>query len=137
MSVVTSVMLICSIGDAEDNIASINAWLAGHDERRGYYELKEVSEGGGGSKVPQFEAWCGGFNYFGHLEDEFAAFVLGLEWYAEENLVLIMEPENGESRVFRPKRHAVVSVIEPPAPAQVRRVGPAPIFPDSWGKPRA
>lgn len=99
MSVVTGVMLLVSIGDGTDHsiIDEIQAWL----KARGRGQLAEISDYAGGSKHPQFEAFTAGINYF--LEDaEFCEFVLSREWKYPENVVLILQPEDGPTRVFRP-----------------------------------
>ena len=54
----------------------------------------------GGSKHPQVDVFGGGFNYFPN--DEFAAFVLSLPWQCQENVALLVNPENGPTKVFRP-----------------------------------
>lgn len=41
-----------------------------------------------------------GYNWFD--EDEFAAFVLSVDWNWPENVVLTIQPEEGETRVWRP-----------------------------------
>jgi hypothetical protein len=112
MSVVTGIMLICCLSDADDApLADIRAWLASREYAVGAYELKDVADFAGGSKHPQFAAFSAGCNYFdchgaetddGNGTEEFAAFVLSRAWNAPENVVLIMQPEEGETRVFRP-----------------------------------
>lgn len=102
MSVVTGIMLIIGAGDfGEQPIAEVQAWL--YDRR--LPPLVETSDASGGNKHPQFECWSGGFNYFD--DDEFIAFVMGREWLAPENMVLVVQPEEGASRVFRADRHQI------------------------------
>lgn len=97
MSVVTGIMLITSLND-DAAIAEVQAWLA---ERWGGQVLVDVSDSAGGRKHPQFEALAAGIN--GFVEDEeFAAFVISREWWNPENVVLIMQPEEGAARVYRP-----------------------------------
>lgn len=99
MSVVTGVILIIGAGDwGEGPLTEVQGWLS---ERHKGQQLSEIAEVAGGWKHPQFEAWAGGFNYF--LDDEdFVRFVMSREWYSPENVVLVMQPEDGETRVFRP-----------------------------------
>lgn len=106
MSVVTGIMLICSVAEEnEPPIAEVQAWLA---ERLNGQQLNDVSDHTGGSKHPQFLALGAGINYF--LDDnEFAAFVLSREWRSPENVVLTMQPEDGETRVFRPGGYGVLN----------------------------
>lgn len=140
MSRVTGVMLICEVSGNEERpdeqMAEILAWLAERETESGKWALTEISDHAGGWKHPQFDAWSGGFNWFGGLEDEFAAFVMSREWGAPENLVLIMQPEEGETRVFRPERNAVISVANAPNAEPMKAVGPPPAFPKSWAQRR-
>lgn len=75
----------------------INEWLGRWQTGAA---IKMVESGFGGDKHPQIRVAGGGFNYF--PEDEFAAFVLSQRWEWPESLVLIIQPENGEARIFRP-----------------------------------
>ncbi len=98
MSYVTGAMLICRAHE-DKQIAAIKQWLA---EKTGFddEQLAEVSDHAGGGKHPQFHAYCGGFNYFD--EDEFAMFAMSREWEFPENVVLILQPEDGPTRTFTP-----------------------------------
>ncbi len=141
MSRVTGVMIICELSDYGDRpgeaMSEVLAWIAAHPDNRGW-ALTETSDHAGGWKHPQFETWCGGFNFFEHAADNFAAFVMARDWDSPENLVLIMEHEEKETQVFRPKLHAVVSVApDPPKAEPMKAVGPPPPFPDSWARPKA
>jgi hypothetical protein len=96
MSVVTGIMLLLGAGDWDgEPLAEVQAWLAGKG-----FRLRDTSEGAGGNKHPQFEAWAAGINYFLRV-DEFAAFTMSRPWSAPENVVLVIQPEDGASRVFR------------------------------------
>lgn len=106
MSVVSGVVLCTSCGEDEAGedgevvlFEKINKWLA----EKGPFKLCRVESNFGGGKHPQMFVAGGGFNYF--PEDEFAAFVLGLPWHNPESVVLVMQPEEGETRVFRPATH--------------------------------
>jgi hypothetical protein len=102
MSVVTGVLLIFSVCEEEGRedhpvlLAHINDWLMERYSQR----LLLVQEHFGGSKHPQLFAAGAGFNYFD--EDAFADYVLSLPWALPENVVLILQPEEGSTRVFRP-----------------------------------
>lgn len=105
MSVVTGIMLIIGPGDfGEQPIAEVQGWLY---ERR-LPPLVDTSDASGGNKHPQFECWSGGFNYFD--DEEFVAFVMEREWLAPENMVLVVQPEEGSSRVLRAGRHRVDAI---------------------------
>lgn len=124
MSIVTGVMLIVSLLDADDDdpISEVKAWLREREYAPGAWALKEVSDQAGGWKHPQFAAFTGGFNMFD--EDDFASFVMSRPWNDPEALVLILQPEDGATRVFRPKGYGVEPVAEQPPEPQLERVGP-------------
>jgi len=103
MSVVTGVMLICSLSDGAEDvdciaITEIQAWL---DARFDGLQLRDVSHSAGGGKSPQFAAFCGGFNYMRDREDEFARFVMTRMWREPDEMVLVLRPENGPCKVYR------------------------------------
>jgi hypothetical protein len=99
MSVVTGVMLIVGALDwADSPLREVHDWVG---DRRPGEQLLDVSNHAGGRKHPEFEAWAAGFNYFGE-EEEFVSFVLSRQWIAPENLVLIISPQTGETKVHRP-----------------------------------
>lgn len=92
-------MLIIGYADDADGevVAEVQAWLA----ERGRGQLVDVADEAGGFKHPQFHALAAGVNYF--LEDnEFAAFVVSRDWRAPWSVVLILQPEEGETKVYRP-----------------------------------
>jgi hypothetical protein len=105
MSRVTGVMLICELSGFDDrpsdSVQQTLDWLAERESRPGEWRLKEIADHAGGFKHPQFEAWCGGFNFFEGQEDEFAAFVLSREWDMPELTVLVLQSEEADPRVFR------------------------------------
>jgi len=95
MSVVSGVTLLCSCVE-DDQMPALNAWL---DSQQIIARFREVSESGGGNKAPQQDIYQAGYNYF--REDEFAAFVGALPWQSPENVVLVIQPEDGKTRVWR------------------------------------
>ena len=103
MSVVSGVVLIvssCEENGETDTCTAwerANAWLV----ERGYAALARVERHASGTKHPQIWIGCAGLNHFRHREDEFAAFVLGLDWVSMENVVLTIQPEEGDTRVWR------------------------------------
>lgn len=100
MSSVTGLVLMCSLidgdGEGRQNIVGLDDWLA----QRGFRPLVDVSISSGGTKHPQCVTFHCGYNSF--PEDEFAQHVLSAKWADPENVVLIMQPEDGSTRVFRP-----------------------------------
>jgi hypothetical protein len=104
MSVVTGLTLIMARSEALQwaerppaNIDLINDWLSAH----GFMRLVDVSEDRLiGGKHPQCLVYPAGFNHF--PEDAFAACVRSLDWESPENVVLILQPEEGPTRVIRP-----------------------------------
>lgn len=107
MSVVSGVTLHFSVAedsteqpDGSDifaNITKINDWLA---ERR-FGPLASVEDHYGGSKHPQVALFGAGYNHF-MPRDEFIGFVLTLDWWNPENVVLLINPEEGATMIFRP-----------------------------------
>ena len=105
MSVVTAVTLIISVLDGSCNdtddpgpcVLEMNEWLG--QER--FLPLVEVTDHYGGSKHPQCLTYGAGFHGFPN-PTEFAEFVCSREWDQPENVVLIIQPEEGETVVYRP-----------------------------------
>jgi hypothetical protein len=102
MSNVTGLILVCSLMDGEgpaedgigDNIVALNAWL----HARGFGPLVDVADYSGGTKHPQCCTFHCGYNYFPAAE--FMNCVLAIHWDDPENLVLIMQPEEGATTVY-------------------------------------
>lgn len=80
-----------------DLVLKINEWMDNKNRRETF---RCVTEYYGGGKHPQVEVFGMGCNYF--LENEFAEFVIGLPWKYPEAVVLLINPEDGVTRVFRP-----------------------------------
>jgi hypothetical protein len=97
MSVVTGITLHVSVSEYGTPIHAINDWLG----KRGFSALNYAEDLYAGNKHPQIQLLGGGYNYFADHE-EFADFVLKQDWYAPESVVLIIEPEEGPAKVFRP-----------------------------------
>lgn len=96
MSVVSGVVLCTSCSDSDDLRARVQARLS--DTNWGG-RLKRVDDVAGGPKDPQMWIGIGGFNYLD--EEEFATFVLALPWRDPGNVVLVIQPEDGATRVWR------------------------------------
>lgn len=99
MSVVSGVTFLCTLG--ETDVVEVLEALA--SETTGYpVQFTEVQAHYGGNKHPQ-QTICGaGLNYFD--EDAFAARVLAYPWVYPENVVLVIQPEDGPTRVWQPTR---------------------------------
>lgn len=107
MSVVSGVTLHISVAEdsAEQadgseiyaNVSKINDWLA----ERNCAPLVSVEDHYGGSKRPQVAVFGAGYNYF-MPRDEFIGFVLTLDWWNPGNVVLLINPEDGPTMIFRP-----------------------------------
>lgn len=97
MSIVTGIILSTSCDEdmsaPESPWNLVNAWLV----ERNYGELKAVDDQFGGEKHPQITVAGGGYNQF--PEEEFAKFVLSLDWATPENVVLVVQPEDGPPKV--------------------------------------
>jgi hypothetical protein len=107
MSVVTGVTLICNgiDGDEEDGhgndvpapvIRSLNAWLEEHE----YGPLVSVENAAGGNKHPQCCIYAAGYN--GFRDEEFVEQFLAAPWSYPEEVILVMNPEEGAMKVFAP-----------------------------------
>lgn len=102
MGIVSGVVLCTScaetqVGDEDSPVVlfeRIGEWLVSRGQ------LNRVEDGFGGWKHPQMYVLGGGFNSF--PEDEFAEFVMSLPWDNPENVVLVIQPDQGTTRVFRP-----------------------------------
>ena len=111
MSVVSGVTLICGLGETgsadpdvyDDDgtllLKKLNAYLGSLEEHRSP-EFVELSDQYGGYKHPQHLVFGAGINYLD--EDRFAKEILSWPWKNPENVVLIIQPEEGDTRVFRP-----------------------------------
>jgi hypothetical protein len=104
VSVVTGFVLTCAL--AEDihraehppgSIALIGEWLAA---RRLAAPAEVADRHASGDKHPQLYLYAAGYNHF--PEDEFIAFFQTLAWQCPENVVLVLQPEQGPTRVVRP-----------------------------------
>lgn len=96
MSVVSGITLICSVvesgyGDAEDLLL----WLNSFNQK---FLFTEVAKTYGGSKHPQHFTFGAGVNYCN--EDQVAHYILSRDWQYPENVVLIIQPEDGNTRVW-------------------------------------
>lgn len=106
MSVVTGVVLCASCSEPDGSegedgpaawIETVNAWLS---ERSEAWLLTPVENRFGGGKHPQMNVAGGGFNHF--PEDDFLTFLRTLKWESPENVILVMQPEDGATIVWRP-----------------------------------
>jgi len=104
MSVVSGVTLLCSLEGCgeeydEDGIRILSRlnWYLEALGSASHFE--ELSEHYGGGKHPQQFVFGAGVNYLD--EDRFAEFVLSLPWEDPENVVLVIQPEDGPTRVWR------------------------------------
>lgn len=101
MSHVSGVVLTASVcedggdGSLGPGFVTVNEWLKANC--LGQF-LVEVSEHHGGSKRPQINVYVGGFNYLD--EEAFIKAVRAAPWVYPENVVLIVNPEDGPTRVF-------------------------------------
>ena len=105
MSVVTSVILTMTAGedgfDEEFNggttkLDALNETLADH----GKMPLACLTDHMCRGKHPQTLTFGGGYNYF--PTEAFTVAVQGIEWAYPENVVLIIQPEEGPTSVWRP-----------------------------------
>lgn len=98
MSVVTGIMLVLGLGEEDGQaLEQVQDWL----ESAGLNALSDVSDHASGNKHPQFLAMAAGYNYFPD-GDAFARFVLERDWHEPERVVLTIQPEHGDAKVYRP-----------------------------------
>ncbi|MBR2117248.1 MAG: hypothetical protein IJ935_00975 [Afipia sp.] len=100
MSGVTGLVLVCSLMDGDpaesSNVHELNSWL----KHRGFGELVDVAQHSGGTKHPEMCMFCCGYNDF--PENHFAEIAMSMNWMDPESVVLIMQPDEGSTRVIRP-----------------------------------
>lgn len=104
MSVVSSVILQVSCAEKGFDtdvtthflLDEINRWLG----RQGKLPLRDLTPYMPCGKHPQTFVFGGGYNYF--PEEEFAEHILSLEYEYPESVVLLINPEDGATKVFRP-----------------------------------
>lgn len=99
MSNVSGVTLLCSCAEHDNVIVKLHEWLRTHNQAP--CEFTELDEHYGGSKHPQQHVYGAGLNYLD--EAEFESFVRSLLWDYPENVVLVIQPEDGSTRTWRPK----------------------------------
>lgn len=104
MSVVSGVTLLCSLEGCgqkwEENGSRILARLNLYLEANGFASrFEELSDHYGGGRHPQQFVFGAGINYFD--EDGFANYAMSLPWESPENVVLVIQPEDGPTRVWR------------------------------------
>lgn len=105
MSIVTGIIVVASVCEGDGNLSPeasverLNDWLSAHyrDESRA---LRLLTEHFGGNKHPQLVAAGAGLNHLD--EDAFAEAFLAMPWTDPENVLLIMQPEDGPTKVIRP-----------------------------------
>lgn len=99
MSVVSGVTLICALSESDDEDGrDLLTWLQTYNDNRIHF--REISDTYGGNKHPQHFVLAAGINYLD--EDSFAAFVLRRSWRHPENVIVVIQPEDGATRIWRP-----------------------------------
>jgi hypothetical protein len=98
MSRVTGVVLCHTIGENSAIVDEINSWL----DARAFGALKQIDQAAGGSKCLEMNVFGAGFNFFGSVTHDFIAFVLSRTWLSPENVVLILQPPEDATMVYRP-----------------------------------
>lgn len=103
MSVVSGVTILCSLSEGHTEHGSdvaliLNGWLP---KSPGFFD---ISDSYAGTKHPQHYVFGAGINYM--LEDAFVEKFLAHKWEYPERAILIIQPEDGATRVFRPEEIA-------------------------------
>jgi hypothetical protein len=107
MSVITSVILTVSCVedgfdlDAKDStqIDRINGFIQAH----GHSDLQFLTVHMCGEKHPQTFTFGGGYNLF--PEEDFLEFLDTIQWQCPENTVVVLQPESGDTIVWRPSAY--------------------------------
>lgn len=108
MSHVSGIMLICDEPLSDEDLAElVNSFLP--EQFRG--ALRPLHQHFGGNKGPQLTAFGAGISWID--EDGFAASVLAHHWESPENVVLVIQPEEGPTRVFRPEPRPIGQLLDP------------------------
>lgn len=97
MSVVTGIVLTVSCGEKHEALDLIQAWV----KEKGFGPLVDVASESGGSKHPQIFIYTAGYNYFPN--EEFVTFFLEIAWKYPDEVVLVLQPEDGATEVYRPQ----------------------------------
>jgi hypothetical protein len=99
MSMVSGVTFICSLSEDEDKVLlHLNESLKKHHCD---CDFRELAEHYGGNKHPQCLTLGAGINYL--PEFDFAKYVLcHYAWESPERVILVIQPEDGPTRVYRP-----------------------------------
>ena len=95
MSVVSGITLMMRCGE-EDALPALNAWLDAHEITA---RFTDVTDAFGGNKRPQTRVYGSGLNFFN--EDAFADEIGCRPWQYPANVVLVIQPENGPTRIWR------------------------------------
>lgn len=104
MSSVSSVILQVSCAedgfDCEEekhkNIDKINKWL----KKNNKFPLVDLTSYMQRGKHPQTFVFGAGYNFF--PEEDFASFIINRKYNYPENVVLLINPEDGKTKVYRP-----------------------------------
>lgn len=97
MSNVSTVIVVCEEDDLDMVRARLDAILLAQESRATF---KQVDQGFGGDKHPQAHVFGSAINYL-QLE-EFVRDVLALPWEYPEGLVIVVQPDQGATQVYRP-----------------------------------
>lgn len=101
MSVVAGVTFICSSEELDVSELLESALVGLCDEGFDGKLFPELSGEYGGRKHPQCHVYGAGIN---HMKiAEFAERVMEYEWAYPENVVLVVQPEAGDTMVYRPR----------------------------------
>jgi hypothetical protein len=103
--VITTILLNCDSvevyaldgSDTPGPLLKAQAWLAD----RGWPKLTPLQEGG--VNAPSVGVWASDFNRMGDEATAFADYVVSLPWSFPESVLLVLHPEEGDARVYRPE----------------------------------
>lgn len=104
MSIVSGLIVCCCSSEGSANFRLINNWIADHwsgGEVLGG-PMTRIEGWFGGNKHPQMYVAGAGLDKFGAHVEAFVAFVLSLTWEYRGNLIIVHQPEEGPTQVWRP-----------------------------------
>jgi len=104
MTLITTVILVCDAcealsldGGEAGPLLSLQAWLREHCDGQALTLL-----GAEGPSAPSANIWASDFSRMGVDAIALADYAMSLVWNFPESVVLMIQPEEGDTRTFRP-----------------------------------
>ena len=94
VSIVSGIILCTGTDETDDSWTKVNAWL----DERGFGAMSRLDDNFGGHERPRM--LVGGIGVSMLPVNEFAAFVSSIRWERPDRVVLIIQLEEGRTRVW-------------------------------------